>query len=256
MSLILRGLLPLTASALMVAAWNAFAALALTLAVAALARRIRAVNTTGAIVGCALTLIMLFTAGIRAFAGVAAVFALAWASTRFGYQRKQRLGTAEKPSGRSGSQIAANLGVPAAMAALSRVTGVPGAFVVAMVAALAEAAGDTVSSECGQAVAREARLITTWERVPAGVDGAVSLLGTLAGTAAALTVALACAAAGLISVQQVSCAALAGVLGMFVDSYLGALLQRRGKLDNDAVNFLSTLAAAAAGFLCASLYPG
>jgi uncharacterized membrane protein len=32
--------------------------------------------------------------------------------------------------------------------------------------------------------------------------------------------------------------------GLFVDSLLGATLERRGWLNNDAVNFLSTLAAA------------
>jgi uncharacterized membrane protein len=31
---------------------------------------------------------------------------------------------------------------------------------------------------------------------------------------------------------------------MFTDSYLGAWLERRGRLNNDQVNFLSTVAAA------------
>jgi uncharacterized membrane protein len=35
-----------------------------------------------------------------------------------------------------------------------------------------------------------------------------------------------------------------GVLGLFVDSLLGATLERRGWLNNDAVNFLSTASAA------------
>jgi uncharacterized membrane protein len=34
------------------------------------------------------------------------------------------------------------------------------------------------------------------------------------------------------------------VSGLFVDSLLGATIERRGWLNNDAVNFLSTLAAA------------
>jgi uncharacterized protein (TIGR00297 family) len=230
---------------------NAGFAVVLTVAVALLAWGIRSVNTGGAIAGSALTLIMLFAAGIRVFAGIAAVFALAWASTRFDYQRKQQLGTAEKPTGRSASQIAANLGVPAAMAVLGLITRAHTAFMVALVAALAEAAADTVSSECGQAISREARLITTWAPVPAGVDGAISLPGTAAGIAAAISVVLVCSGAGLISFRQSGYAVVAGVLGMLADSYLGALLQRRGKLNNDGVNFLSTLAAAAIGLVCA-----
>jgi len=35
-----------------------------------------------------------------------------------------------------------------------------------------------------------------------------------------------------------------GVFGLFFDSLLGATLERQGRINNDAVNFLSTLAAA------------
>jgi uncharacterized membrane protein len=35
-----------------------------------------------------------------------------------------------------------------------------------------------------------------------------------------------------------------GVFGLLFDSLLGAILERRGWLNNDAVNFLSTLSAA------------
>ena len=38
---------------------------------------------------------------------------------------------------------------------------------------------------------------------------------------------------------------------MIADSYLGALLERRKLLNNDAVNFLGTLVAAGAAFLLA-----
>jgi uncharacterized protein (TIGR00297 family) len=141
------------------------------------------------------------------------------------------------------------------MAMLGVLTRAHTAFLVALVAALAEAAADTVSSECGQAISRQARLITTWAPVPAGVDGAVSLPGTAAGIAAAISVVLVCAGAGLITFRQSGCAIFAGVLGMLADSYFGALLQRRGRLNNDGVNFLSTLAAAALGFLCAIARP-
>ena len=34
------------------------------------------------------------------------------------------------------------------------------------------------------------------------------------------------------------------MFGLFFDSLLGATLERRGRINNDAVNFLSTLAAA------------
>jgi uncharacterized membrane protein len=45
-------------------------------------------------------------------------------------------------------------------------------------------------------------------------------------------------------VGDTAAAALGAVGGLFVDSLLGATIERRGWLNNDAVNFLSTLAAA------------
>jgi uncharacterized membrane protein len=41
------------------------------------------------------------------------------------------------------------------------------------------------------------------------------------------------------------CAGLGAVGGLFIDSLLGATAERRSWLNNDAVNFLSTLAASA-----------
>jgi uncharacterized membrane protein len=54
----------------------------------------------------------------------------------------------------------------------------------------------------------------------------------------------------------VSCAG--GVFGLFFDSLLGATLERRGWLNNDAVNFLSTASAAgfALGLLALMSHPG
>jgi uncharacterized membrane protein len=45
------------------------------------------------------------------------------------------------------------------------------------------------------------------------------------------------------------CAVLGAIAGFFVDSLLGATVERRGWINNDAVNFLSTLAAALVAIL-------
>jgi uncharacterized protein (TIGR00297 family) len=117
-------------------------------------------------------------------------------------------------------------------------------FLVAMAAALAEAAADTVSSEIGQAGGRTPHLITTWESVPAGTDGGISFEGTLAGLISALLVGLVFKGAGLLSWRWSLVAAAAGVAGMLGDSYLGAVFERRHKLNNDLVNLFSTAIAA------------
>ncbi|MGA8909623.1 MAG: DUF92 domain-containing protein, partial [Acidobacteriaceae bacterium] len=114
-----------------------------------------------------------------------------------------------------------------------------------MIAAMAEATADTVSSELGQVLGGEPRMITTLGPVPAGTDGAISLAGTLLGSlAAAILVAVAALALPQLSRIDAILALAAGIAGVFIDSLLGAIPERGGWLNNDAVNTLSTLAAA------------
>lgn len=216
----------------------------MTLAFASLARLIRGVTTSGAIAGAVVCFLLYSIAGPGAFAALVSVFVLAWITTRIGYQRKQQLGTAEKHDGRSALQVLANLGAAAICAVLFALSAKNFAWLLAASAALSEAAADTVSSEFGQAASAQARLITTGELVPAGTDGGITLAGTLAGILAATLVSLVSVLSGLIPWNWLWISAGAGVVGTFTDSLLGALLERRHMLNNDAVNFLSTLCAA------------
>lgn len=227
-------------------------ALAVTLAFAVLARAMRGVTTSGAVAGAVVCFLLYAGAGPGAFAALVLVFVLAWVTTRVGYQRKQKLGTAERREGRRASQVLANLGVAAVCSVLYSARTSNPAFLLAMAAALSEAAADTVSSELGQAAGQTPRLLTTWELVPAGTDGGVSVAGTLAGILAAALVSLVCVLTGLLEWKWLIISAGAGVLGMVADSLFGASLERRRRLNNDSVNFLSTLIAALAGFFLAA----
>lgn len=146
--------------------------------------------------------------------------------------------------GRTALQVLANLAVAATSAGLSALASEKTILLLAASAALSEAAADTVSSEVGQARSEKARLITNWKEVAAGTDGGVSWPGTLAGLAAAAVVSLVCVSAGLIPVRWLGISIMAAVAGMIADSFLGALLEQRKLLNNDAVNFLGTLVAA------------
>jgi uncharacterized protein (TIGR00297 family) len=174
-----------------------------------------------------------------------ALFLLTFSATRFGRDKKQRLGVAEDKRGRNAAQVAANLGVAGLGAAAALSYPLPGkCYAVVVAAALAEATADTLASELGEVLGGQPIMVTTRRRVQPGTDGAISLTGTLAGLGgAALVVLVATLTLGLGSGDAV-CAALGAAGGLFVDSLLGATAEQRGWLNNDAVNFLSTAAAA------------
>ncbi len=218
---------------------------AITVAFALLGWLVRGVSRSGALAGAVVCFALLASVGPAAFAELLAVFAVTWLATRFGRKRKFRLGIAERKEGRTASQVLANTGMAAACGVCYSAWHAP-LMSLGMAAALAVAAADTVSSECGQALKREARLITTFQAVPAGTDGGITVAGTAAGAVAALLVSLVGWRVGLLSPRWMWIAAVAGVVGMVIDSFLGALFERRGWIGNDSVNFISTVLAAVA----------
>jgi uncharacterized protein (TIGR00297 family) len=104
---------------------------------------------------------------------------------------------------------------------------------------------DTLSSEVG-GLYDGPRLVTTLRRVEPGTDGAITPQGELAGLVGAGIIAG--IAALFFDLGPLPALAIvgAGFVGMTVDSLLGATLEGE-TLDNQAVNFLATLAGAVAG---------
>jgi uncharacterized protein (TIGR00297 family) len=222
-------------------------AVVVTVAFALLARAVRGVDWSGGVAGGLACFALFAGAGPAALAALTALFILTWLSTRMGYWRKQELGVAEHREGRNAGQVLANLAVPAFAAGAFAATG-HRAWLVAAIAALSEAATDTVASEIGQSRKHDARLITTWKLVPAGVDGGITFAGTLTGAAAGITIVLVATVAGLLRVTEFWIPAVAGFSGMLADSFLGATIQNRGWLSNRGVNLVSTLAAASLAY--------
>ena len=171
-------------------------------------------------------------------AALALLFVLTFAATRFRRSAKETRGVAEERRGRRAAQIIANLSVAALFAAAG--------FHAGALAALAEAAADTVSSEIGQALGGPTWMLTTGRRVQPGTDGGISLRGTAAGLLAASLVAFAGGVKPW-SWHLVLTAAISGGAGLLFDSLLGATVERRGWLGNDLVNLTSTLFAALLG---------
>lgn len=135
---------------------------------------------------------------------------------------------------RNERQVVANGGV----AALAALLGNWPAFAGSIAAATA----DTWATEIGRRSPTPPRLVTTWTTVAPGTDGGMTLLGTLGGIAGAGFIA---GTSSLLGFQWVLGVALAGTLGMVLDSILGATVQGKVRwMDNDVVNLAATLTGA------------
>lgn len=206
------------------------------------------VDGSGAAMGAVLGTLTWACGGGKAFAVMAAFFLVGTATTRLGRRRKERLGVAQGGKGaRSARHALANCGVAAYLAVLMATATTPAPYAMALVCAYATAAFDTVSSEIGQAWGGKPVMITTLRRVEVGTDGALSLLGTVSGLLAAMGIGFLAARLGLIAPALQTPVAVAAFAGSTADSLLGATLERRGLLDNEAVNFSNTLIGALAG---------
>jgi len=227
-------------------------AAAVTLGFAVLACALRGVNRSGALAGGVACFLLFAGSGPTTFATLAALFLMTWVATRLGYRHKLALGLAERREGRNAWQVLANLAVAAIGSVTFSATG-DRVWLIAALAALAEAATDTVASEIGQYSGPDARLITTWERVPPGTDGGITISGSIAGWAAGLVIAAVATVGGMLPRAQIWIPVAAGFAGMLIDSILGATLQRRRWINNEAVNFFATLAAAALAYTVSTL---
>ena len=230
--------------------------------------KLRAATAAGAACGGTICLLITYWTGAypqsivrTALTPLTMLFVITFVATRAGKKRKTRAGLAEGRRGRTASQVIANLSIaalcvtPAAYFIVQSLTHdsyaadadlrVAAMMRVMCLAALVEATADTVSSEIGQAYGGTPRMLLSLLKVQPGTDGAVTALGTIAGIVSGFLVAEGGAWAMHLSGRRALIAALAGSLGLFFDSLLGATAERKGWLGNDLVNFISTLFASA-----------
>lgn len=123
-------------------------------------------------------------------------------------------------------------------------------FVGGFIGAVATATADTLASEIG--VLHDPVSLTTFKKVPAGTDGAVSILGTSAAIFGAGVIGISSYFLGIVHdpILGLKIGVISGTVGCFMDSFVGDVFERKGYLNNEHVNLIGTLTGTIIGILC------
>ncbi|MEN9220393.1 MAG: TIGR00297 family protein [Thermostichales cyanobacterium BF4_bins_65] len=182
--------------------------------------------------------------GWRGYLIVASYFLVGTAVTRLGQSIKEAKGIAEKRGGSRGPENVWGSALTGAICAVGYAIGGQRWWWLGYCASFAAKLADTVSSEVGKAYGQRTFLVTTWQPVPPGTEGAVSLEGSLAGVAAAVGLSgLGWLVGGEDWRWWLMCAG-AGIVATFVESWLGVWQERIPGLTNERVNAMQTTLAA------------
>lgn len=199
----------------------------------------------GALTGGLIALLIYKGADCSGIAMLALFFIAGSWATGWHFQQKVAIGAAEERKGRrTAGQVVANGGVAGLLGAIAWCYHTQAPLLQIMMAgSLAAAMADTLSSELGTIYGRRFYHILTFKPDQRGLDGVVSLEGTLIGIAGAGLMAVVYGAGFGWSVQLCWIVA-AGAVGNLVDSVLGAALERKQRMGNNLVNFLNALTGA------------
>lgn len=208
----------------------------------------------GAITGGVVAALIFLGAGYTGVSMLAAFFIAGTTATSWKKKEKQLLKSSTDHTKRNAGQVLANGGVAAITGVLiCMIPAKTELLTLMMAASLASAMADTLSSELGMVYGRRFYNIISCKSDQRGLDGVISLEGTLIGIIGSAIIAI-IYALGCGWTHTVWLILFAGTIGNLLDSVLGALLERKHYLNNDMVNFLNTLIAAlAAGLLKAIL---
>lgn len=198
----------------------------------------------GSLIMIVMGIVIIFSAGVNWLFLIVIFLILALVATRYSKTYKRSLGEFE---GRRTSKNVISNGVVACFMAAFGGYYLP--FVGGFIGAIATATADTLASEIG--VLHQPRLVTTFQKVDPGTDGAVSVLGTVTGMVGAAIIGISAYFLGIIAnpFSAIIVSIVSGTVGCFMDSFLGATFERKDILNNEHVNLLATITGAIVGIL-------
>ena len=215
--------------------------------------KIKKLTLFAAVTATILGFLVALASGLKGISMLAAFFVLSVLATSHKKAEKLKIHPAEsagspevEKTGRDSWQVLANGGIAGITAILVLLNPENSSYYLLMMAAsLASALADTLSSELGTLYGSRFFNVITFKKEAKGLDGVISIEGTIIGAIGAGIIALIYAGFGKTALTV----ALAGILGNLTDSILGALLERKNLIGNNLVNFLNTLFAAVIALL-------
>lgn len=211
---------------------------------------LKKLDTKAAVAAVVIGFMVWLGEGYTGIALLAIFFIAGTLATSWKMRTKQQTGLAEQHRGqRTAAQVIANGGVAALLSLLSFMLREQQPLLLLMVASsLSSAIADTLSSELGNVYGKKFYNIMNFKKDLRGLNGVVSFEGTLIGIAGSILIALVYTVQAGFTIDFLWII-IAGTTGNLTDSVLGATLERKHMLNNDAVNFLNTLTGAVAGLL-------
>lgn len=205
----------------------------------------KSLDLFGSAVMIIMGIVIIFSAGTNWLLLIVLFLIMSLIATKFSKKYKQSLGEFE---GRRTSKNVISNGVVACFMAAFGGYYLP--FVGGFIGAIATATADTLASEIG-VLDQKPRLITTFQKVDPGTNGAVSVLGTTVGIIGAAIIGIASYILGIMPdpLLAIAVSIISGTVGCFMDSILGAVFENQGFLTNEHVNLIATIVGALAGIL-------
>lgn len=205
----------------------------------------KSLDIFGSAVMIIMGIIIIFSAGANWLLLIVLFLVMSLAATK--YSRKYKMSLGEFEGRRTSKNVISNGVVACFMAAFG---GFYLPFAGGFIGAIATATADTLASEIG-VLDPHPRLITNFQSVDPGTNGAVSVLGTAVGIVGAAIIGIASYLLGIMPdpVIAIMVSIISGTVGCFADSILGAVFENRHLITNEHVNLIATIVGALVGIL-------
>ena len=205
----------------------------------------KSLDLFGSAVMIIMGIVIIFSAGTNWLLLIILFLVMSLLATK--YSKKYKMSLGEFEGRRTSKNVISNGVVACFMAAFG---GYYLPFVGGFIGAIATATADTLASEIG-VLDQNPRLITTFQKVNPGTNGAVSVLGTAVGIAGAAVIGIAAYFLGIMpnALSAILASIISGTVGCFMDSILGALFENQGWITNEHVNLIATVVGAIVGIL-------